>query len=223
MKLSAITLAIAALIFTLPACTQLDNPNDNPVETPKNNGEEPSGSGNGTDEALKTLVIYYSYTGNCQQIVESLTAQVKADVVRIQPSDKTQKYEANNYAIGTQLLTAIKSNPASADSYPAIDPVMTNLADYEAFIIVTPLWWSQMAAVLQTYLFQDGAKLAGKPVGLIVSSHSSGISGVEADAKRLVPDGKFYSESLWINNSNHSNRAKLITDWIKKCNIKTKG
>ena len=222
MKLSAITLAIAALMFTAPSCTELDNPNDNPVETPENNVEEPSTPSSGTDEALKTLVIYYSYTGNCQQIVESLTAQITADVVRIQPADKTQKYEANNYAIGTQLLNAIKANPNDASSYPAIDPVSTNLADYEAFIIVTPLWWSQMAAILQTYLFQNGTKLAGKPVGLIVSSHSSGITGVEADAKRLVPDGKFYSESLWVNNSNHSNRAKLIADWIKKCNIKTR-
>lgn len=222
MKLAAITLAIAALMFTASSCTELDNPNDNPVETSENNGEEPSTPNSGTGESLKTLVIYYSYTGKCQQIVESLTAQVEADAVRIQPADKTQKYEADNYAIGTELLTAIKNNPSSDDSYPAIDPVTTNLADYEAFIIVTPLWWSQMAAILQTYLFRNGAKLAGKPVGLIVSSHSSGISGVEADAKRLVPDGKFYSESLWINNANHSKRNALISDWIKKCNIKTK-
>ena len=222
MKLSAITLAFAALLLTAPACTEIDNPKDNPVETPENNGGQPSDNGNRTGEALKTLVIYYSYTGNCQQIVESLTAQITADVVRIQPADKTQKYEANNYAIGTALLNAIKDNPTSAASYPAIDPVSTNLADYEAFIIVTPLWWSQMAAILQTYLFQSGAKLAGKPVGLIVSSHSSGITGVESDAKRLVPSGKFYGESLWINNANHANRAGMIADWIKKCNIKTK-
>ena len=211
MKLSAITLAIAALMLIAGACNKLENPNETPSETPEQEGK-----------ALKTLIIYYSYTGNCQQIVESLTAQVKADVVRIQPADKTQKYEANNYAIGTELLTAIKDNPTSADSYPAIDPVTTNLANYEAFIIVSPLWWSQMAAILQAYLFQNGAKLAGKPVGLIVSSHSSGISGVEADAKRLVPNGKFYGESLWINNANHANRSGMITEWIKKCNIKTK-
>ena len=211
MKCSAIALAIAALMFIAGACNELENQSETPAEPPVNEGT-----------ALKTLVIYYSYTGNCQQIVESLTAQVKADVVRIHPADKTQKYEANNYAIGTELLTAIKNNPNSADSYPAIDPVTTNLADYEAFIIVTPLWWSQMAAILQTYLFQNGSKLAGKPVGLIVSSHSSGISGVEADAKRLVPSGRFYGQSLWINNANHSNRGGMITDWIKKCNIKTK-
>ena len=43
-----------------------------------------------------------------------------------------------------------------------------------------------MAAIMQTYLFNYGAQMAGKHVALIVSSHSSGISGVVADAERLV-------------------------------------
>lgn len=162
----------------------------------------------------KTLVVYYSYTGNCQQIVESLTSQIEVDVLRIYPADKTQRYEANNYALGTQLLNAIQADPYNADSYPAIDPVNVNLANYENFIIVTPLWWSQMAAILQTYLFHHGAEMAGKNVGLIVSSHSSGISGVVRDAKRLVPEAKWLSENLWINASNHSNRDELIRDWL---------
>ena len=55
----------------------------------------------------KTLVVYYSYTNNCHEIVTSLTSQIQADVMRIEPADKTQKYEANNYAIGTALLNAI--------------------------------------------------------------------------------------------------------------------
>ena len=138
-------------------------------------------------EAGKTLVVYYSYTNNCHEIVTSLTNQIEADVMRIEPEDKTQKYEADNYAIGTALLNAIKDNPNDAASYPAIDPMsITDLSGYQNIIIVTPLWWSQMAAIMQTYLFNYGAQMAGKHVALIVSSHSSGISGVVADAERLV-------------------------------------
>ena len=168
-------------------------------------------------EAGKTLVVYYSYTGNCQQIVESLTAQIEADVMRIEPADKTQKYEANGYAIGTALLNAIKAAPNDAASYPAIDPVsITDLSQYQNIIIVTPLWWSQMAAIMQTYLFNYGPQMAGKHVGLIVSSASSGISQVVADAKRLVPDATWMGDALWINNSNRSNAASLIENWLKK-------
>jgi len=121
-------------------------------------------------EAGKTLVVYYSYTNNCHEIVTSLTSQIQADVMRIEPADKTmvstnrpQKYEANGYAIGTALLNAIKAAPNDAASYPAIDPVsITDLSQYQNIIIVTPLWWSQMAAIMQTYLFNYGVQMAGK-------------------------------------------------------------
>ena len=160
--------------------------------------------------AAKTLVVYYSYTGNCREIVNSLTAQIEADVLEIQPAEKGLKYEANNYALGTQLLNAIKANPNDASSYPAIDPVSVSLDDYQDIIIVTPLWWSQMAAIMQTFLFQNSDKLAAKTVGLIVSSHSSGISGVVADAQRLLPNVNWAGDALWIDASNHSNRSSFL-------------
>ncbi len=174
-------------------------------------------------EAGKTLVVYYSYSNNCHEIVTTLTSQIQADVMRIEPADKTQKYEANNYAIGTALLNAIKAAPNDAASYPAIDPVsITDLTPYQNIIIVTPLWWSQMAAIMQTYLFNYGAQMAGKHVALIVSSHSSDISGVVADAQRLVPDAVWMGDALWINASNHSNRTSLIQNWLPTLNFSEK-
>ena len=174
--------------------------------------EEPANAG-------KTLVVYYSYTGNCREIVNTLTNQMQADVLEIQPAEKGLKYEANNYALGTQLLNAIKDNPNDASSYPSIEPVTTSLNDYQNIIIVTPLWWSQMAAIMQTYLFNYGPQMAGKHVGLIVSSASSGISGVVKDAKRLVPEAVWMGDALWINNSNRSNRKSLIENWLKTLNF----
>jgi hypothetical protein len=72
-----------------------------------------------------------------------------------------------------------------------------------------------MAAPLQTFLFHYGKEMAGKNIGLIVSSASSGISGVESDAKRLIPDGKFLSPSLWIRSSQTSNAKSLMQDWLQ--------
>ena len=169
----------------------------------------------------KTLVVYYSYTGNCKAIVNSLASQMTADQLEIQPAEKGLKYEANGYALGTQLLNAIKANPNDASSYPAIDPVTVSLDDYQNIIIVTPLWWSQMAAIMQTYLFQNSDKLAGKTVAMIVSSHSSGISGVVADAQRLLPNVTWAGHALWINASNHSNRSSLIENWLPTQNFQT--
>ena len=187
---------LAAMLF---CCCSADN--EVKAEVPTNTG--------------KTLVVYYSYTGNCREIVNTLTSQIEADMLEIQPAEKGLRYEANNYALGTQLLNAIKANPNDASSYPAIDPVTISLSDYQNIIIVTPLWWSQMAAIMQSYLFQSASQMAGKHVGMIVSSHSSGISGVVADAKRLLPNVTWMGDALWINASNHSKRASLIENWLK--------
>ena len=180
--------------------------------------ETPANTGNNSNTG-KTLVVYYSYTGNSREIVNTLTSQIQADVLEIQPAEKGQKYEANNYALGTQLLEAIKANPNDLSSYPAIDPVATSLSGYQNIIVVTPLWWSQMAAIMQTYLFQSAAQMAGKHVAMIVSSHSSGISGVVADARRLLPEVTWMGDALWINASNHANRASLIEAWLKTLNF----
>ena len=76
-----------------------------------------------------------------------------------------------------------------------------------------------MAAIMQSYLFQVGAQLSGKQVGLIVSSASSSIGGVVADCHRLVPDADYMLENLWINNSNRSKLSTLIANWVETCGL----
>ena len=49
-----------------------------------------------------------------------------------------------------------------------------------------------MAAPMQTFLYNNANELEGKKLGLIVSSASSGISGVERDAHRLIPKGDLF-------------------------------
>ena len=184
---------------------------------PGKNATAPSGT-NSTNGDNKTLIVYYSYTNNTEQIVDDLKTMINADVIEVEPAYKNLDYAANNYAIGTEQLNKIKNNPNDESSYPAIDPVIVDMSKYNTVIIATPLWWSQMASNMQTLLFKYGDEMAGKNIGLIVSSHSSGISGVEADAKRLVPNGKFYAKSLWINASKHSQRKALLEQWLKDVN-----
>ena len=166
----------------------------------------------------KTLVVYYSFTNNVHTIVSDLSTQIDADVIRIEPAEKGIDYAANGYAEGSALISAIRNNPNDAASYPAIDPVEVNMADYDMVVVAAPLWWSQMAAPLQTFLFQHGKEMADKHIALIVSSASSGISSVVADAKRLIPEGNFLEPNLWIRSSQVSNRHSMIEQWLKDIN-----
>ncbi len=196
-------LQLMLMAFVMMACQSEDANAMPPADNNSSNGDN------------KTLIVYYSYTNNTEQIVNDLKTMINADVIEVEPVNKNLNYAANNYAIGTEQLNKIKNNPNDASSYPAIDPVSVDMSKYNTVIIATPLWWSQMASNMQTFLFKYGNEMAGKNIGLIVSSASSGISGVEADAKRLVPNGKFMSKSLWINSSRHSQRKSLLEQWLK--------
>ncbi|MBS5019783.1 MAG: NAD(P)H-dependent oxidoreductase [Alistipes sp.] len=190
-----------------------DNPDDGNDPDEPNNPDNPNPA-----PAGKTLVVYYSFTNNVHTIVSDLLTQIEADVIRVEPAEEGIDYAADNYAAGSALIQTIRNNPNDAASYPEIKPVEVDIAGYDRIIVGAPLWWSSMAAPLQTFLFRYGGQMAGKSIGLIVSSASSGISGVEADARRLIPDGIFLSPSLWIRSSQTSDCHSMIAEWLEQIN-----
>lgn len=171
------------------------------------------------DSGQKTLVVYYSYTGNSRQIVEALQAQVNCDVVEVIPTEDLD-YNANNYKIGSDQIDAINAAPNDAASYPSINDVEVDFSRYQFIVIAAPLWHSCMASNMQAFLFRHGREMAGRNIGLIVSSWSSSYTGPEQDAKRLIPDGVF-TKTLWINHSNHSQRQTLVNDWLTEINYQS--
>lgn len=219
-------LMVAGLFFGSTSCEGDESASDqSQAETPDNGGNDNDGENENNDPENPNpaegdiLVVYYSYTNNTHTIVTDLLTQIEADVVRVEPAEKGLDYAANNYALGSALIAAIRENPNDASSYPAIDPVDVELENYATVIVAAPLWWSNMAAPLQTFLFNHGSEMAGKNIGLIVSSASSGISGVEADAKRLIPEGNFLTPSLWIRSSQTSNCHAMTAEWLKNTGL----
>ena len=174
-----------------------------------------------TQTSGMTLVVYFSSSGDVRNIVSQLSSQIDADVEEVKPVVEGIDYAANNYREGGRLMYAIRENPDDAASYPALQSFTRNVEDYDNIIIGTPLWGGRMSAIMQAYLFLQGSKMAGKKIALIVSSHSTGISGVVEDARRLIPGGIFEEESLWIHNSNRSSSASLIAAWLPKLSFKS--
>ena len=225
-KALSIFLALSTLLSAF-ACETLPTPEDPEAQNEQNentgNSSENQSNGDETpnykDATSKTLVVYYSYTGNCKDIVSSVTGLIEADVLKIKPAVDGQDYAANNYKLGADLINAINAKPGEASSYPGIKTIDRHAADYDTIIIVTPLWHSHMAAFMQACLFEYGSQMTGKNVGLIVSSHSSGISSVVADAKRLLPNVTFMGDALWINQSNRSMQDELVKDWLTGLNL----
>lgn len=200
--------ALTVLAFPFLACTA------DPV-MPRPDGQDSSSDETPKPEVTeaRTLIVWYSFTGNSKAIASALRGHIEADELEVKPAEEGLDYAADSYAIGSSLIAAIRENPSSASSYPAIQQTEVDWEKYETVIVVTPLWWSQMAAPMQSFLFQEGAKMTGKTIGLIVTSASSGISGVEKDARRLIPQGTFLPQSLWIRSSEVGNASALVSNW----------
>lgn len=211
MKKLFYSLLMAALTFSFAASSE-DNSSefDSQTESHKNALVNADGFALGN-----TLIIYYSFTNNIQSIVSDLQTQIEADALRVEPSEEGIDYAADNYSIGSSLISAIRKNPNDASSYPSIRTTINNLREYDTIIVAAPLWWGNMAAPMQSFLFKYGNQMSKKRIGLIVSSASTGISGVEADAHRLIPEGDFIDHSLWIRSSQTYNCHSLITGWLK--------
>lgn len=209
-KLIFILVAIFGLSLTVSACST----HDGRIE--ESETEQPGESSDSDMDAGltgKTLIVYYSFTNNSHVIAAELQKQTGADMLRVEPADENVDY--NDYSIGLPMMNLIKAHPDDPASYPAIKTAADDLSDYDNVVIVAPLWWNNMAAPLQTFLFKYGAEMEGKRIGLIVSSGESSIEGVEADVKRLIPNGKHLNPSLWILRSRTNQCPALIKEWLK--------
>lgn len=209
-KLIFILAAMFGLCFTVSACST----NDNKIEEPETEQPgEPTDPDTDSGIVGKTLIVYYSFTNNSHVIATELQKQTGADMLRVEPADENVDY--NDYSIGLPMMNLIKAHPDDLASYPAIKTAAGDLSNYDNIIIVAPLWWSNMAAPLQTFLFKYGVEMEGKRIGLIVSSGESSIEGVETDIKRLIPKGKYLNPSLWILRSRINQCGALIEEWLK--------
>ena len=107
----------------LNACSPDDDPmNEPPTEIPENpdtpdqsdnpenpDPDDPDNPDNLEPTTGKILIVYYSFTNNVHTIVSDLRTQIEADVIRVEPTEKGLDYAANNYAIGSAQIQAIRN------------------------------------------------------------------------------------------------------------------
>lgn len=160
-----------------------------------------------TVEGYRTLVAYYSQSKLIDGIVTELTNQIAGVNIQVY----TQKIESSNSRIDEanhnadvrdSIMNVIAQYPDEAESYPGIKPQSASVNDYDAVILVYPIWNAAMAAPMQTFCFQNRDNLRAKSVAFIEYDLFDE-AGVSSDAKvlRLSP-------------SNIDDKSDLIRDWL---------
>ena len=127
--------------------------------------------------ASKTLVIYYSWSGNTRAMAEAIAKELKADIYEIRPI--TPYPEAYNATVD------LAREQLRQNARPAIQKDVPDLSQYSTILLGTPNWWSHVA--MPVFTFMDQNDLSGKVVLPFVSHGGGGMSGCEHDIRNKYP------------------------------------
>lgn len=145
--MTRILLLMSSLLMTMPLMASCSN--EEPIPYDRNPDFSSSGE-------TKTLVAYFSATGNTKAVAEKIAELTGADIYSIEPS---RPYAANPYD-DSQLI----QNEAYNDLRPAVAnlPSEEMIAQYDTIFVGSPLWWHQPAMVVCTFL--DAYDLSDKVI-----------------------------------------------------------
>ncbi|MEZ2223337.1 flavodoxin [Rhizobium sp. RCC_161_2] len=110
-------------------------------------------------EPRRTLLAYYSYTGNTRLVAEKLRAHVGAQLLEIKmadpyPSDIRKAAERSRYELETGTLPALLDDPS-------------DVSDYDLILVGGPVWWNTVAAPIMSFL--ERTDFRGRSVGLFAT------------------------------------------------------
>ncbi len=94
---------------------------------------------------MKTLIAYYSLTGNNKYLAEAIQKEVGGDILEVK-----SKWKRNWPLIFFDV--AFKR-------FPKIEKTNMDVVDYERVILVAPIWISKIASPLCTFIKQERKNL----------------------------------------------------------------
>jgi flavodoxin len=161
-----IALLFAACCLMLGACAQ--NTTQNTKEKENQNMK-------------KTLIVYFSATGNTKAAAQTLAKEFNADLYEITPEEPYTAADLN-WRDKTSRST-IEMNDKT--SRPAIKGHCDNIADYDTVWIGFPVWWYTAPTIVKTFI--EAHDLSGKTLNVFATSGGSTVEGSYNDLKKAYP------------------------------------
>jgi flavodoxin len=156
---------------------------------------------------MKTLVIYYTRTGNTKFAAETIAAELGADIEEVVDL-KNRQGKLNWLLAGRDAMRGSETNIAQTRRTPT---------DYDLIIIATPVWAGNPTPAIKTYINKNN--FSGKKVALFFSDSGLG-QGVEK-TKALMPNSTFVGELALPAKGfeNKEETKKKITEWCNTLKI----
>ena len=156
---------------------------------------------------MKTLVIYYTRTGNTKFVAETIAAELGADLEEV--------IDLKNRQGRLAFLSAGKD--AMSGKETMIAKTKRTTTDYDLIIIAQPVWAGSPTPAIRTYLNKN--ELSGKKVALFFSDSSLGQAFEKT--KKLMLNSTFIAELAIPAKTlkNKEEAKKKIVEWSNTLKI----
>ena len=181
---------------------QSSNQSSTPTEE-SSNPNDSSTSSTSTETGSKSLVVYFSWSGNTENVAKSIQSQTDSDIFEIVP--------ATPYSDDYDTVVDLAQEEQRNNARPAISNSTLNIEQYDVVYVGFPNWWGDMPMIL--YTFFDTYDLSDKTVALFCTSGGSGLSGTVNEVKSLEPNATV-TEGLHIGSGSSSNPDSAVSEWL---------
>lgn len=205
MKKLTLFLMSLMLIFGLAACGGKDSAGDSGAAQPsENTAEVPADSK--AAETGKTLVVYYSSTGNTEEAANYIAKATNGDVFRLEPKKPYSDADLD-WTDESSRVAKEHENPGDRD-VPLKADTADNWDAYDTVFIGYPIWWGIAAWPVDGFVKAND--FTGKTVIPFCTSASSGLGESGALLEKQAGTGN------WLEGQRFSSGVSEaeIQDWI---------
>ena len=178
-KLAALLLSVV-LVLSLAACGSANKPASSttqpetsaPTEQPESSSTAPAESEPETQpETGKTLVIYYSASGNTARVAKDIAEAAGADLFEIVPTEVYTSEDLN--WTNSDSRVSREHDDESLRDVPLTTTEVPDWDSYDTVFIGYPIWWGIAAWPVDTFVKNND--FTGKTVIPFATSSSSGM------------------------------------------------
>lgn len=216
-KVISLFLALA-FVFTLAACSNnqpqtndlsesLSEPTTESTETPADTSDpESSESENG-----KTLVVYFSATGNTEAAANYIAQETGGDLFELEPAEPYTD-EDLNYSNEDSRVSREHEDESLRDVELAADTV-ENWDEYDTVFIGYPIWWDIAAWPVNDFVKSND--FTGKTVIPFATSANDDIGESGKLLEEMAGTGN------WLEGERFSSSVSkdAVTEWIEGLNL----
>lgn len=162
---------------------------------------------------MKSLIIYYSYEGNCEQISNAIKEVTNADVLCLQPKKEKKTKSLYRFIWGGMQVYMTKT--------PELVEYNIDLEKYDTIFIGTPVWFGTYAPPINTFLLQN--KIKNKNIALFCCSGNNKRNTFPNFEKALEGNNIIGEIEFVYPIKNGIEEAKnKAKEWVKDCLTKIK-